>query len=140
MGKSYVVTSIASPRIPLQKYSLWDAIQRCVFIMAAKALLLFNYRQISCKIQPPTGRNSCRSSCWGGRARGGEPRWASSSSSASFAPGLRGSRQTHPGGPSRPGGLSSAGPVLGEAQQRWQPWQRAWGSSARNWNNLYFII
>ena len=89
--------------------------------MAAKVLLLFNYRQISCKIQPPTGRNSCRSSCSGRRACGGESRWASSSS-ASFALKLRGSREAHPGGPSGPGGLSSAGPVLGEAQQRCKPW------------------
>lgn len=39
------------------------------FLMAAKELLLllllFNSRQISWKIQSPTGGNSCGSSCWG---------------------------------------------------------------------------
>lgn len=93
-----MVAALASPRVPEQKYSPWVAIQRCVFIMAAKVLLLFNYRQISCKIQPPTGRNSCRSSCSGRRARGAEPCCAASSS-ASFAPTLRGSWATHRGVP-----------------------------------------
>lgn len=35
------------------------------FLMAAKVLLPFNSRQITWKIQPPTGGNSCGSSCWG---------------------------------------------------------------------------
>lgn len=79
MVKSYVVASIASPRT--QHGTTCCGMRPAMrFMVAAKVLLLFNYRQISHKTQPPTGENSCQSSCTGSR----EPRWAAAFITSSF--------------------------------------------------------